>query len=71
MLASVRIPACLATYSLAQRSALTNSHSVTILNTESGRNVGGQVAVSLLISGVLGDEVEIFSSDDQSSVHLG
>jgi len=27
--------------------------------------------VSLLISGVFGDEVEVFSADDESSVHLG
>ena len=33
--------------------------------------MGGKVLVSLLITGVLGDEVEVFSADDQSSVHLG
>jgi hypothetical protein len=27
--------------------------------------------VSLLITGVLGDEVKIFAADDESSVHLG
>jgi len=27
--------------------------------------------VSLLVSGVLWDEVEIFTADDESSVHLG
>ena len=31
----------------------------------------GQVLVSLLVSGVLGNEVEVFSADDQGSVHLG
>lgn len=30
-----------------------------------------QVLVSLLVTGVLWDEVEIFSADDESSVHLG
>ena len=30
-----------------------------------------QVLVSLLISGVLGDEVKVFASDDDCSVHLG
>ncbi len=27
--------------------------------------------MSLLVTGVLGDEMEVFSADDQSSVHLG
>lgn len=44
-------------YSLAERSALANGDGVTFLNTECGRNVCGKVLVSLLISGVLGDEV--------------
>jgi hypothetical protein len=30
-----------------------------------------KVAVSLLVSGVLGNEVEVFSSDDDGSVHFG
>lgn len=30
-----------------------------------------EVLVSLLISGVFGDEVEVFSADDEGSVHLG
>lgn len=58
-------------YSLAEGSALTNSDQITLLNTESRGNVGGKVGVSLLVSGVLGDEVEVFSADDQGSVHLG
>jgi hypothetical protein len=33
--------------------------------------VGCEVGVSLLVSGVLGDEVEVFSSDDDGSVHFG
>lgn len=64
-------PATEATHSLAERSALTDSDNITLLNTESWRHVGGQVAVSLLVSGVLGDEVEVFSSDNDRSVHLG
>ena len=31
----------------------------------------GKVLVSLLVTGVLGDEVEVFSADDQGSVHFG
>lgn len=58
-------------YSLAERSALTDGDCVTFFNTESRRDVGGEVSVSLLVSGVLGDEVKVFSADDQSSVHLG
>ena len=30
-----------------------------------------KVLVSLLVTGVLGDEMEVFSADNQSSVHLG
>lgn len=59
------------TYSLAERSALANGNLVTLLNTESGRDVGGEVLVSLLVTGVLGDEVEVLSSDNEGSVHLG
>lgn len=59
------------THSLAERSALADGDLVTLLNTERGRNVGGEVLVSLLITGVLGDEVQVLSSDNESSVHLG
>ena len=59
------------TYGLAQRSALSNGNLITLLNTESWRNVRSKVLVSLLVSGVLGDEVEVFSADDEGSVHLG
>jgi hypothetical protein len=33
--------------------------------------VRSQVLVSLLVTGVLGDEVKVFSADDEGSVHLG
>jgi hypothetical protein len=33
--------------------------------------VRSKVLVSLLVTGVLGDEMEVFSADDESSVHLG
>lgn len=59
------------TYSLAQWSALSNGNLVTLLNTESWADVCGKVLVSLLVTGVFGDEVEVFSSDDQGTVHLG
>jgi hypothetical protein len=50
---------------------LPNSNLITLLNTESWRNVRSKVLVSLLVTGVLWDEMKIFSADDQSSVHLG
>ena len=59
------------TYSLAKRPALANGDLVTLLNTESGRDVRRQVLVSLLVTGVLGDVVEVFAADDDGSVHLG
>ena len=58
------------THSLAQWSALSNSDLVTLLNTEGWRNVRSKVLVSLLVSGVLGDEVKVFSADDECAVHL-
>jgi len=33
--------------------------------------VSSQVLVSLLVSGVFWDEVEVFTADDESSVHFG
>lgn len=59
------------TYSLAERPALANGNLVTLLNTESRRDVGGEVLVSLLVTRVLGDVVKVLSSDDDGSVHLG
>lgn len=50
---------------------MTDCDDVALLNTESWGHVGSQVAVSLLVSGVLGNEVKVLSSDDDGSVHLG
>jgi hypothetical protein len=58
-------------YSLAQWPALANGNGIAFLNTESWRDVRGQVLVPLLVPGVLRDEVEIFAADDQGTVHLG
>ena len=57
--------------SLAQRSALANSDLVTLLDTECWADVCGEVLVPLLISGVLGNEVEVLAADDECTVHLG
>lgn len=59
------------TYGLAERPALADGNLVTLLNTESGRDVGGKVLVAALVTGVLGDEVEVLAADDESAVHLG
>ena len=68
-----KLPYCSSgfTYSLAQRPTLAHSHLITFLHTESGTDVRGQVLMSLLISGVLWDEVEVFAADDESAVHFG
>jgi hypothetical protein len=59
------------THSLAQRPALANGNLITLLHTESRGHVGGKVLVTLLVTVVLGDEVEVLAADDDRSVHLG
>jgi len=59
------------TYSLAERPALADSDLITLLNTESRRDVRREVLVALLVTGVLGDEVEVLAADDDGAVHLG
>jgi hypothetical protein len=59
------------TYSLAEGTALANSDLVALLQTESGGNVNGKVLVALLVTRVLGDEMQVLAADDSSSVHLG
>lgn len=59
------------TYSLAERSALTDGDLIAVLDTESWRDVCGEVLVSLLVTCVLGDEMQVFSADDECAVHLG
>lgn len=52
-------------------STLTNDNNITFLDTESWGDVGGNVLVSLLVSVIFRDVVQVFSSDDDGSVHLG
>jgi hypothetical protein len=59
------------TYSLAEGTALTDCDLVTIFDTESWADVCGQVLVSLLVTGVFWDEMEVFAANDEGSVHLG
>ena len=57
--------------SLGKGPALADNDLVTGLGTERGRNVGGEVLVALLVTGVLGNEVKVFTADDDRPVHLG
>lgn len=59
------------TYGLAEGPALADGNLVTLLDTESRGNVGGKVLVTALVTGVLGDEVEVLATDDEGAVHLG
>lgn len=52
---------------LGERPALADDDLVTRLDTESGGDVCGEVLVALLVTGVLGDEVEVFTADDQGA----
>ena len=56
---------------LGERAALADDDLVTGLDTESGGDVGGEVLVALLVTRVLGDEVEVLPADDDGTVHLG
>ena len=44
---------------------------VTLLDTECWGDVCGEVLVALLVTGVLWNEVKVFSADDEGTVHLG
>ena len=59
------------TYSLGEGTALADSDGVTLLNTESGGDVGREVLVATLVTVVLGDVVQVFAADDEGTVHLG
>lgn len=59
------------TNSLGERTALANGDGVADLDTESGRDVGGNVLVALLVSRVLGHKVQVLSADDDGAGHLG
>ena len=53
--------------SLGEGPALADDDLVTGLDTEGGRDVCGEVLVALLVTGVLGDEMEVFTADDQGT----
>lgn len=52
-------------------STLTNNDNITFLDTESWGNVSSQVLVSLFVSVIFWNVVQVVSSDDDGSVHLG
>lgn len=43
---------------------------VTVLNTESGRDVCSDVLVALFVTRVFGDEVQVFTTDNDGTVHF-
>jgi hypothetical protein len=53
--------------SLGEGPALADDDCVTGLDTEGGRDVSGEVLVALLVTGVFGDEVEVFTADNQGT----
>jgi hypothetical protein len=52
---------------LGEGPALADDDLVTGLDTESGGDVCGEVLVAPLVTGVLGDEVKVFTADDQGA----
>lgn len=58
------------TNSLRQRPALANSDLITLFDTESRRDVGSEVLVTLFVTVVFRDVVEVFATDDERAVHL-
>lgn len=61
----------LVAYRLAQRSTLPDCDLIPFLHTESWRYVRCQILVSLFVSRIFRDEVKVFTSDDEGSVHFG
>jgi hypothetical protein len=59
------------TYRLAQRPALPNGNLIPVLHTKRRAHMRREIAVSLLVSRVLGNEMEVLAADDQSTMHLG
>jgi hypothetical protein len=57
--------------SLRQWSTLTNGNQVTLLDTEGWGDVSRQVFVTLLVSVVFWNVVQVVTSDDDGTVHLG
>lgn len=58
-------------HGLGDWSALSYGNDITFSDSESWGYVNGEVVMSLLESGILLDVVEVISSDDDGSLHLG
>ncbi|ANB12926.1 hypothetical protein AWJ20_1204 [Sugiyamaella lignohabitans] len=56
---------------LGDGTTLTNGDDITLVDTESRGDVGSEVLVSLLVTVVLGDVVQVVTSQDDGTVHLG
>lgn len=59
------------THGLGERTALTDGHDVTFLDTERWRHVGGDVLVTLLETLVLLHKVQVITTHDDRALHLG
>lgn len=55
---------------LGEGTALTNNDGITLRNAESGRDVSSKSLVTLLVTVVLGEEVEVVTTKDNSALHL-
>ena len=56
---------------LGEGTALTDGHTITLLDVEAGRAVDSHGSVTLLIPVVLGDVVKVVTTDDDGALHLG
>ncbi len=56
--------------SLSKRSALSNNNNITFFNWESRWAVDWNISVSLLVSVIFGDVMEIVTSDNNRSLHF-
>ena len=56
---------------LGQRTALSNGDNISLLNGEAGAAMRMNVLVTLLITLVLGDVVEVVTTNDNGALHLG
>ena len=57
--------------SLTQRTALSNSHNITILDIESRTAMSRNILVPLLKTSVLGDVMKVIPPNNDGTLHLG
>jgi len=56
---------------LGEGAALTDDDGIALIDAERGGGVGSEGDVTLLVTGHLGDEVEVVTADDDGAAHLG